>query len=385
MEKFWYLKHINLYQQLNEVEIASLNRVSRNWYINRYEEVQSGLDTVYIVKSGKVKLCKPPEENETDWVEKMTVATVEEGEIFGFLGPNGAGKSTTMMILTTLLKPTSGSALVGGYDVMSDAKKVREKIGYVQQEISVDEFLTGRENLYLHARINQIPSNLIKSRIDDVLELVELGEKKDQATLTYSGGMRKRLDIANGLLSRPSVLFLDEPTVGLDIQTRRKIWGYIKKIQKDFGMTIFISTHYMEEADSLCDRIGIIDHGKIQVIDTPKSMKSAIGNEIISFNLVDGKANQNTLIEQINEIEFVKEVKNKQDLITVFSTKSNEVIPKIFQESAKLEMRIRSLTLKQPTLDDVFISYTGHDLRDETENKKYSRRKEFNLNRRKGL
>ena len=310
---------------------------------------------------------------------------IEEGEIFGFLGPNGAGKSTTMMILTTLLKPTSGSALVGGYDVMSDAKKVREKIGYVQQEISVDEFLTGRENLYLHARINQIPSNLIKSRIDDVLELVELGEKKDQATLTYSGGMRKRLDIANGLLSRPSVLFLDEPTVGLDIQTRRKIWGYIKKIRKDFGMTIFISTHYMEEADNICDRIGIIDHGKIQVIDTPKSMKSAIGNEIISFNLVDGKASQDTLIEQINKIEFVKEVKNKQDLITVFSTKSNEVIPKIFQESTNLEMRINSLTLKQPTLDDVFISYTGHDLRDETENKKYSRRKEFNLNRRKGL
>ena len=310
---------------------------------------------------------------------------VEEGEIFGFLGPNGAGKSTTMMILTTLLKPTSGNVFVGGYDVMLNAKKVREKIGYVQQEISVDEFLTGRENLYLHARINQIPSNLIKSRIDDVLELVELGEKKDQAALTYSGGMRKRLDIANGLLSRPSVLFLDEPTVGLDIQTRRKIWGYIKKIRKDFGMTIFISTHYMEEADKLCDRIGIIDHGKIQVVDTPKSMKNAIGNEIISFNLVDGKANQDALIEQINKIEFVKEVKIKQDLITVFSTKSNEVIPKIFQESINLEMRIRSLTLKQPTLDDVFISYTGHDLRDENENQKFSRRKEFNLNRRRGL
>ena len=310
---------------------------------------------------------------------------VKEGEIFGFLGPNGAGKSTTMMILTTLLKPTSGEALVGGYNVVSEAKKVREKIGYVQQEISVDEFLTGRENLYLHARINQIPNNLIKSRIDDVLELVELGEKKDQATLTYSGGMRKRLDIANGLLSRPSVLFLDEPTVGLDIQTRRKIWSYIKKIRKDFGMTIFISTHYMEEADNLCDRIGIIDHGKIQVIDTPKSMKSTIGNEIISFNLVDGKANQDAIIDQIGKIEFVKEVKNKEGLITVFSTKSNEVIPKIFQESANLDMKIRSLTLKQPTLDDVFISYTGHDLRDETENKKYSRRKEFNLNRRKGL
>jgi len=173
--------------------------------------------------------------------------------------------------------------------------------------------------------------------------------------------------------------------VGLDIQTRRKIWGYIKKIRKDFGMTVFISTHYMEEADNLCDKIGIIDHGKIQVIDTPKSMKNAIGNEIISFNLVDGKASQDTLIEQINKIEFVKEVQNKQDLITVFSTKSNEVIPKIFQESINLDMRISSLTLKQPTLDDVFISYTGHDLRDETENKKYSRRKEFYLNRRKGL
>ena len=310
---------------------------------------------------------------------------VEEGEIFGFLGPNGAGKSTTMMILTTLLKPTSGHALVGGHNVVSDAKRVREKIGYVQQEISVDEFLTGRENLYLHARINQIPKNLIKSRIDEVLELVELGEKQDDATLTYSGGMRKRLDIANGLLSRPAVLFLDEPTVGLDIQTRRKIWGYIRKIRKDFGMTIFISTHYMEEADNLCDRIGIIDFGKIQIIDAPKSMKSAIGNEIISFNLVDGKASQDTLIEQISKIEFVKEVKNKQDLITVFSTKSNEVIPKIFQISTNLKMRINSLTLKQPTLDDVFISYTGHDLRDDTVNQKYSRRKEFNLNRRKGL
>ena len=310
---------------------------------------------------------------------------VEEGEIFGFLGPNGAGKSTTMMILTTLLKPTSGYALVGGHNVVSEAKKVRKKIGYVQQEISVDEFLTGRENLYLHARINQVPNNQISSRIDEIIELVELTEKQDKATLTYSGGMRKRLDIANGLLSRPSVLFLDEPTVGLDIQTRRKIWEYIRKIRQDFGMTIFVSTHYMEEADNLCDRIGIIDFGKIQIIDKPKSMKSAIGNEIITFSLVDGKANQDALINQISKIEFVKEVKNKQDLINVLSTKSNEVIPKIFQESMNLGINISSLSLKQPTLDDVFISYTGHELRDETENQKYSRKKEFNLNRRKGL
>ncbi len=310
---------------------------------------------------------------------------VEEGEIFGFLGPNGAGKSTTMMILTTLLKPTSGYALVGGHNVVSEAKKVRKKIGYVQQEISVDEFLTGRENLYLHARINQVPNNQISSRIDEVIELVELTEKQDKAALTYSGGMRKRLDIANGLLSRPSVLFLDEPTVGLDIQTRRKIWEYIRKIRQDFSMTIFVTTHYMEEADNLCDRIGIIDFGKIQIIDKPKSMKSAIGNEIITFSLVDGKANQDALINQISKIEFVKEVKNKQDLIKVLSTKSNEVIPKIFQESMNLGINISSLSLKQPTLDDVFISYTGHELRDETENQKYSRRKEFNLNRRRGL
>ena len=192
---------------------------------------------------------------------------VEEGEIFGFLGPNGAGKSTTMMILTTLLKPTSGRALVAGFDVVSQAKKVRENIGFVQQEIAVDEYLTGRENLILQGRLNHIPSNLIDERIDQVLDLIELVEKQNETVDTYSGGMRKRLDLAGGLLHRPKVLFLDEPTVGLDIQTRRKIWDYIKKIHKEFNMTIFVSTHYMEEADNLCDRIGIIDYGKIQVID----------------------------------------------------------------------------------------------------------------------
>jgi len=204
---------------------------------------------------------------------------IEEGEIFGFLGPNGAGKSTTMMILTTLLKPTSGRALVGGYDVMSDAKKVREKIGYVQQEISVDEFLTGRENLYLHARINQIPRNLIKSRIDDVLELVELGEKKDQAALTYSGGMRKRLDIANGLLSRPAVLFLDEPTVGLDPTARRQLLDFLKNKVKEKNLTIFYTTHVLTEAEYFCDNIAIINKGKIITVDSPNELKKRFGRE----------------------------------------------------------------------------------------------------------
>jgi len=215
--------------------------------------------------------------------------SVEKGEIFGFLGPNGAGKSTTMMIFTTLLKPTSGQALISGFDVKTNAKQVRENIGYVQQESTVDEYLTGRENLILQAKLNHIPKSEINKRIDEVLELIELVDKQDQAVVTYSGGMRKRLDIAGGLLHRPKVLFLDEPTVGLDIQTRRKIWEYIKKIHTEFDMTIFLTTHYMEEADKLCDRIGIIDGGKIQVIDTPENMKNAMGNEVISIVIEEGE------------------------------------------------------------------------------------------------
>jgi len=316
-------------------------------------------------------------------VDSITLK-IESGEIFGFLGPNGAGKSTTMMILTTLLKPTSGNALVQGYNVQSQGKKVRENIGFVQQEISVDEYLTGRENLLLQARINRIPKSEISSRIDEVLDLVELTEKQDQASITYSGGMRKRLDIASGLLHRPKVLFLDEPTVGLDIQTRRKIWEYIRKIHKEFGMTIFLSTHYMEEADKLCDRIGIIDHGKIQAVDKPSTMKNALGNDRISFTLVDGIDKRDSLIEKIQDINFVKEIKIKEDEITVFSSQSTDVIPRIFQISNDMRMKINTISLAQPTLDDVFISYTGHNLRDDT-SQKFSRRKEFNLNRRRGF
>jgi len=316
-------------------------------------------------------------------VDNITLK-IKSGEIFGFLGPNGAGKSTTMMILTTLLKPTSGNAVVQGYDVQSQGKKVRENIGFVQQEISVDEYLTGRENLLLQARISRIPKSEVSSRIDEVLDLVELTEKQDQASITYSGGMRKRLDIASGLLHRPKVLFLDEPTVGLDIQTRRKIWEYIRKIHKEFGMTIFLSTHYMEEADKLCDRIGIIDNGKIQAIDKPSTMKNALGDDRISFTLIDGVDKRDSLIEKIQEINFVKEIKMKEDEITVFSSQSTDVIPKIFQISNEMKMKINTISLTQPTLDDVFISHTGHNLRDDT-SQKFSRRKEFNINRRRGF
>jgi ABC-2 type transport system ATP-binding protein len=289
---------------------------------------------------------------------------IESGEIFGFLGPNGAGKSTTMMILTTLLKPTSGQALVSGFDVKTHPKQVRQNIGYVQQESTVDEYLSGRENLLLQARLNHIPKDLIDERIDEVLELIELSDKQNNAVVTYSGGMRKRLDIAGGLLHRPKVLFLDEPTVGLDIQTRRKIWEYIKKIHKEFEMTIFLSTHYMEEADNLCDRIGIIDGGKIQVIDTPQNMKSAMGNEVISLT-IENEDKEKIFLSKLRTIELIKKINEDQNKITLFASKGTEVIPKIFQIASDLNLKINSISLTQPTLDDVFISYTGHEIRDD--------------------
>jgi len=290
--------------------------------------------------------------------------SVKTGEIFGFLGPNGAGKSTTMMIFTTLLKPTSGQALISEFDVMTDAKKVRENIGYVQQETTVDEYLTGRENLLLQAKLNHIPKNQIKQRIDEILELIELSDKQNDAVGTYSGGMRKRLDIAGGLLHRPKVLFLDEPTVGLDIQTRRKIWEYIKKIHKEFDMTIFLSTHYMEEADKLCDRIGIIDGGKIQVIDTPENLKNAMGAEVISI-IMENNTNRDSFLSKLKEIEFVNNITEDGTKLTLFVSNGTKVIPIIFQISSELEIKINTISLTRPTLDDVFLSYTGHEIRDD--------------------
>jgi ABC-2 type transport system ATP-binding protein len=299
--------------------------------------------------------------------------SVKTGEIFGFLGPNGAGKSTTMMILTTLLKPTSGQALISEFNVMENAKKVRENIGYVQQETTVDEYLTGRENLLLQARLNHIPKNQVNQRIDEILELIELSDKQNDTVVTYSGGMRKRLDIAGGLLHRPKVLFLDEPTVGLDIQTRRKIWEYIKKIHKEFDMTIFLSTHYMEEADNLCDRIGIIDGGKIQVIDSPENLKNAMGNEVISI-IMETSANRDSFLSKLKEIEFVKNINQNGEKLTLFVSNGTKVIPTIFQISSELEIKISTISLTRPTLDDVFLSYTGHEIRDD--DSKFNRRRE---------
>ncbi|MGI0003657.1 MAG: ATP-binding cassette domain-containing protein, partial [Candidatus Nitrosotenuis sp.] len=254
-----------------------------------------------------------------------------------------------------------------------------EKIGYVQQDITIDEYLSGRENLMLQARLNHLPKDKIGSRIDELLDLVELTEKQNDSAITYSGGMRKRLEIAGGLLHRPEVLFLDEPTVGLDIQTRQKIWEYIKRIHKENKMTIFLTTHYMEEADRLCDRIGIIDYGKIQTIDAPQTLKGAIGAGIIIFSM-DDHSSKSQLISEIKKIEFVREVTESENKVTVFSSKGTEVAPMIFSLSSKLGITIKSVSITQPTLDDVFLSYTGRDLRDN--GAAYDRRKEYQKKKR---
>ena len=298
---------------------------------------------------------------------------IEDGQIFGFLGPNGAGKSTTIMILTTLLKPSLGSAYVSGYNVVSQAKQVRENLSYVQQEITADEYLTARENLQLQARLHHMPKESIQKRIDEVLNLVELTDRQHDAVLTYSGGMRKRLDIAAGLLPRPKVLFLDEPTLGLDIQTRYKIWDYIKKIHKEFGLTIFLTTHYMEEADKLCDVISIIDNGKILVTNSPQSLKKALGNERVIFS-VDSNSKTEQLISKIEAINLVERITRSENDITVFSSHGNKVIPLIFEISSDLGIQINSISQTQPTLDDVFISYTGRDLRDNVDSNLNKRR-----------
>ncbi len=286
---------------------------------------------------------------------------VDEAEVFGFLGSNGAGKSTTMMILTTLLKPTSGRATVAGYDVAERPSRVRESIGYVQQESAIDEYLTGRENMVLQAKLSHVEKGEADRRIDDLLEATGLADRQHDPTVTYSGGMKKRLDIACGLLHRPSVLFLDEPTVGLDIQTRRRIWEHIRQIHREHEMTVFISTHYMEEADMLCDRVCIIDEGKIKAVDKPGAMKERLGHEILQMDVGDGA---DRLAAGITDMASVESAEARNGGVTAHVHGGAATIPEIFGVAAGLAVQIRSVSMTRPTLDDVFISYTGHQIRD---------------------
>jgi ABC-2 type transport system ATP-binding protein len=292
--------------------------------------------------------------------------SVEEGEIFGFLGPNGAGKSTTIAMLTTLFKPTSGAARVAGMDVTRHPYNVRLAIGYVSQDLAVDDALTGYENLRLQAGFYHIPRSEAAKRIDGVLEMVELKDRAKDLVETYSGGMRKRLDIACGLIHRPKLLFLDEPTLGLDIQTRREIWKYIYQLSEETKMTVFLTTHYMDEADSLCDRIAIIDRGSIKVLDTPAGLKSSLGNEIVVFKFAGGGTEDvNAALDRIRGLGFVKDVTGAGERGYVASVTNGEAsVPAIFDALSGFAAKIGSISFKQPSLDDVFLHYTGREMRE---------------------
>lgn len=286
---------------------------------------------------------------------------VERGELFGLLGPNGAGKTTIINMLTTLLRPSFGSAEVAGFDVIKERDEVRQSIGVVFQESAVDSQLTGRENLKFHAMMYNIKRDEIKKRIEMVLKLAELTDKADVLVDNYSGGMRRRLEIARGLIQHPKVLFLDEPTVGLDAQTRRHIWEYIIKLNKENNVTVILTTHYMEEADFLCRRIAIVDHGKIVALDTPKNLKDTLGGDVISLGI---RNYSNDLVRSFESVSWIKKVKKHDGFVDLTVNKGETKIPEIIQIAQKLNILIQSVNLHKPSLEDVFLYFTGKTIRE---------------------
>ena len=283
--------------------------------------------------------------------------SVEEGEIFGFLGPNGAGKTTTVKLLTTLLRPTSGTAKICGYDVVKQRSKVREKIGVVFQEPALDTELTGRENLDFHARMYGLSRKERKERIEYVLNLVDLVDRADDLVRSYSGGMKRRLEIARSFMHSPKVLFLDEPTLGLDARARFTVWNYIKRLNKEEGITIFLTTHYMEEADKLSDRVAIINNGKILVMGKPKELKNRIGKDVISI-----MCSHPEKLREIVERTDLNVVRTTNNLLVVSVNHGEEKIPMIVEVANENGIRIESISLHKPNLDDVFLHYTGRKL-----------------------
>lgn len=299
---------------------------------------------------------------------------VNEGEIFGFLGPNGAGKTTTINMLCTLLSPTSGEAVLNGYDVTKNRNKVRQCIGLVFQDPSLDDWLTAKENLEFHAMVYNIERKIAKKRIDEVLEIVELKDRKNDLVLNFSGGMKRRLEIARGLIHYPKVLFLDEPTLGLDPQTRNRVWEYIRDLKEKENITIFLTTHYMDEAEN-CDRIAIIDVGKIIAMDTPINLKKRVRGDIITVETSDNRSlNEELKKKKVKNIIFY----NNKIQFEVYN--SEKFIPKFIKESKE---EVISISARRPTLDDVFLSLTGRKIREETVSGLDRMRKRFKMGRRR--
>lgn len=282
---------------------------------------------------------------------------MQAGEVFGLLGPNGAGKSTTIKMLTTLLKPTSGTARVAGYDTLRERHWVRRSIGLVFQDQTLDERLTARENLVFHSMLYALPREERERRVTEVLKMVELEDRANDLVKTFSGGMKRRLEIARGLIHYPQVLFLDEPTVGLDPQTRSHIWEYIHRVKEEHGITIFLTTHYMDEAEN-CDRIAVMDYGRIVALDTPQNLKDSLGGDTVSFSTSDMQA-----AAKIVENEFNLNVLKQESSLVVTVAHGEEFIPRLI---SKLPMEVSSITLHKPTLDDVFLHLTGREIREDT-------------------
>jgi ABC-2 type transport system ATP-binding protein len=286
---------------------------------------------------------------------------IEKGEIFGLLGPNGAGKTTIIKMLATLLHPTSGFAEVWHHNILKEQDAVRRSIGIVFQDPSIDTELTGRENLDFHARMYGLNKEEREKRINDVLDLVELNDRANVFVKFYSGGMQRRLEIARGLMHHPNVLFLDEPTLGLDAQTRHRIWEYIKRLNKVQKVTVVLTTHYMEEADYLCNRVAIIDHGKIIALDKPNNLKNSIGEDIISLQVPDGGKFSDT----ISKIESIKRMDLHDNFLYLSVENGETMIPQIMRLAHKEGVFVQSVSLRKPTLEDVFLHFTGKTIREQ--------------------
>ncbi len=305
--------------------------------------------------------------------------TVKTGELFGLLGPNGAGKTTTIHMLSTLLKATSGYGEVAGFDISRNKDAIRRSIGVVFQEPALDIKLTGKENLEFHAMMYGIEKEERRKRIKEVLELVELGEKAGILVEKYSGGMKRRLEIARGLIHWPKVLFLDEPTLGLDTQTRRHIWDYIKKLNKEGKVAIILTTHYMEEADYLCERIAIMDHGKIVTMDSPVRLKDVLGGDVVSME-IDGKAD--TLVDLLKGMDWIKNMTRHEDTLSLTMEKGERRIPELIRAAQKSGVDVTCVHLRKPSLEDVFLHFTGRTMR--TEEASATERRREMLRRRMG-